>query len=61
MMVSSIFWGWHPKADSTAVPLAEKGPLDEYDARVAAGRLKNDEYQRGRQASYALNNFAKHI
>lgn len=30
------------------VNLDDRGPLDEYDDRVANGRLRDDEHQRGR-------------
>lgn len=32
-------------------PAKDHGPLDEYDRRVIAGILRNDEHQRGAQAA----------
>lgn len=35
----------------------DRGPMKEYDARVAAGQLRDDEHQRGQQHMFTLYSF----
>lgn len=35
--------------DSIHDPTRSHGPMDEYDARVESGRLRDDDHQRGRR------------
>jgi hypothetical protein len=53
-MVSMLFKFCGIRADECAENPDDRGPIKEYDDRVEAGRLRDDDHQRGQQISLVL-------
>lgn len=53
-MVHSLSGQRKTFAKSTAENPDDRGPMKEYNARVASGQLRDDEHQRGQQHIYVF-------